>query len=361
MRPDVAAAFDRMAAAASADGIALLINDGFRSDAEQAVLWAQNPDPRWVAPPGTSLHRCATELDLGPRVCLRLAGRERRPLRLPAALLVGGLALRVHGRARRRARPRAMRSPLPRRSRPTADSAQVSLPSFVPARFRDPIAAAARRWNVSAALLAAQLMAESNFNPFAVSPAGAAGIAQFMPGTAAMYGLGDPFDAEAAIDAQAHLMSDLLEQFGDTVARPRRLQRRPGAVAAVHLRARLSRDAGLRRPHPRADGRRRRDPRRYGRRRSRCGWWTELSYALAMPPLTISGIDELRELIGKPIGPSDWVEVTQEDIDKFAEVSRDDQWIHVDVERAERESPFGTTVAHGNLTLSLIDGFRAAS
>jgi acyl dehydratase len=74
--------------------------------------------------------------------------------------------------------------------------------------------------------------------------------------------------------------------------------------------------------------------------------------------LTITGIDELRELIGKPIGPSDWIEVTQSDIDKFAEVSRDDQWIHVDVERAERESPFGTTVAHGNLTLSLIDGFR---
>jgi acyl dehydratase len=77
-----------------------------------------------------------------------------------------------------------------------------------------------------------------------------------------------------------------------------------------------------------------------------------------MAPLTISGVDELRGLIGKPIGPSDWIEVTQEDIDRFAEVSRDDQWIHVDVERAKRESPFGTTVAHGNLTLSLIDGFR---
>ena len=77
-----------------------------------------------------------------------------------------------------------------------------------------------------------------------------------------------------------------------------------------------------------------------------------------MAPLTVTGIDQLRELIGKPIGPSDWIEVTQSDIDKFAEVSRDDQWIHVDVERAERESPFGTTVAHGNLTLSLIDGFR---
>ena len=72
----------------------------------------------------------------------------------------------------------------------------------------------------------------------------------------------------------------------------------------------------------------------------------------------VHGVEGLRELIGKPIGPSEWVEVTQEDIDKFAEVSRDDQWIHVDAERAEKESPFGTTVAHGNLTLSLIDGLR---
>jgi acyl dehydratase len=72
----------------------------------------------------------------------------------------------------------------------------------------------------------------------------------------------------------------------------------------------------------------------------------------------VHGVDGLRELIGKPIGPSDWREVTQEMIDAFAEISGDDQWIHVDVERAKKESPFGTTVAHGNLTLSLIDGFR---
>ena len=65
-----------------------------------------------------------------------------------------------------------------------------------------------------AGLLAAQLMAESGFNPFAVSPAGASGIAQFMPGTAAAYGLRDPLDPDEAIDAQAHLMSDLLRQFG---------------------------------------------------------------------------------------------------------------------------------------------------
>ncbi len=66
MRPDVGAAFDRMAAAAAAAGVALTVNSGFRSDAEQAALFAANPDPQWVAPPGHSLHRCATELDLGP-------------------------------------------------------------------------------------------------------------------------------------------------------------------------------------------------------------------------------------------------------------------------------------------------------
>jgi acyl dehydratase len=77
-----------------------------------------------------------------------------------------------------------------------------------------------------------------------------------------------------------------------------------------------------------------------------------------MPPLTVNGIDELKELIGKTVGPSDWREIDQELIDQFAEVSGDDQWIHVDVERAKNESPFGGTVAHGNLTLSLIDGFR---
>jgi acyl dehydratase len=74
--------------------------------------------------------------------------------------------------------------------------------------------------------------------------------------------------------------------------------------------------------------------------------------------ITVNGIEELGALQGQTIGPSDWREVTQEDIDTFAGLSRDHQWIHVDVERAKTESPFGTTVAHGNLTLSMIDGFR---
>ena len=87
------------------------------------------------------------------------------------------------------------------------------MPGFVPARFTDAIAGAAQRWNVSATLLSAQIHAESGFNPFATSPAGAQGIAQFMPGTARAYGLDNPFDAAQAIDAQAHLMRDLLREF----------------------------------------------------------------------------------------------------------------------------------------------------
>jgi acyl dehydratase len=77
-----------------------------------------------------------------------------------------------------------------------------------------------------------------------------------------------------------------------------------------------------------------------------------------MAQVEVTGIEELQALVGREVGPSDWREVTQEDIDTFARLSGDDQWIHVDVERAKRESPFGTTVAHGNLTLSLIDGLR---
>ena len=74
--------------------------------------------------------------------------------------------------------------------------------------------------------------------------------------------------------------------------------------------------------------------------------------------ITVNGIEELKGLAGQRIGPSDWREVTQADIDTFADLSGDHQWIHVDPERAKSESPFGTTVAHGNLTLSTIDGFR---
>ena len=73
---------------------------------------------------------------------------------------------------------------------------------------------------------------------------------------------------------------------------------------------------------------------------------------------TTDPIARLRESIGVQRGPGSWRTVTQEDIDGFAKITGDHQWIHVDVERAQRESPFGTTIAHGNLTLALIDGLR---
>lgn len=67
MRPDVALAFDRLAAAARREaGLSLIVVSGYRSDAEQAELFRRRPDPKWVAPPGQSLHRLGTELDLGP-------------------------------------------------------------------------------------------------------------------------------------------------------------------------------------------------------------------------------------------------------------------------------------------------------
>ena len=64
--------------------------------------------------------------------------------------------------------------------------------------------------------------------------------------------------------------------------------------------------------------------------------------------------DDLRARVGQELGVSDWLTVDQSRIDQFAECTGDDQWIHVDVERARRESPFGAPVAHGYLTLSLL-------
>jgi acyl dehydratase len=77
-----------------------------------------------------------------------------------------------------------------------------------------------------------------------------------------------------------------------------------------------------------------------------------------MASVQAEGVEGMQALIGQEIGPSEWRTVTQADIDAFAELSGDDQWIHVDVARAKTESPYGTTIAHGNLTLSLVDGFR---
>ncbi|HET7053532.1 MAG TPA: transglycosylase SLT domain-containing protein [Solirubrobacterales bacterium] len=235
MRPDVAAAFDRMAAAAAQAGLSLVVNSGFRSDAEQAALFAAHPDPQWVAPPGHSLHRCATELDLGPEPAYGwLAANASRfgfvqrysweawhygYDRPPAPCSSAGNLLHPAGAAG---------------GGDGALAGGSGLPGFVPARFRAPLLRAASRWNVSAALLAAQLMAESNFNPFAVSPAGAQGIAQFIPGTAASYGLKNPFDPVEAMEAQAHLMSDLIRQLGSPQLALAAYNAGPAPVEACH-------------------------------------------------------------------------------------------------------------------------------
>ena len=71
-------------------------------------------------------------------------------------------------------------------------------------------------------------------------------------------------------------------------------------------------------------------------------------------PRIVNGLDELRALAGQEVGVSDWLLVTQKMIDQFAELTGDPQWIHIDVERAKKETPFGGTIAHGFLTVSLL-------
>ncbi len=78
-----------------------------------------------------------------------------------------------------------------------------------------------------------------------------------------------------------------------------------------------------------------------------------------MPPTVFSSVADLERMRGQRVGESAWRTVTQELVDDFARVSGDHQWIHVDPERARRESPFGTTVAHGFLTLSLLSSLSA--
>ena len=73
----------------------------------------------------------------------------------------------------------------------------------------------------------------------------------------------------------------------------------------------------------------------------------------------ISSFEDLKVLEGLEIGVSDWFQITQEQINQFADVTLDHQWIHVDVERAQQEMPGGTTIAHGYLTLSMIPTMTA--
>ena len=76
-----------------------------------------------------------------------------------------------------------------------------------------------------------------------------------------------------------------------------------------------------------------------------------------MPPLVVENLDALKDLVGREFAITDWFEVTQERIRQFAEATEDRQWIHLDSDRAQKDSPYGTTIAHGFLTLSLLSRF----
>ena len=73
----------------------------------------------------------------------------------------------------------------------------------------------------------------------------------------------------------------------------------------------------------------------------------------------ISSFEDLKALEGMEVGVSDWFQITQDQINQFADVTLDHQWIHVDVGRAQKEMPSGTTIAHGYLTLSMIPAMTA--
>jgi len=71
-------------------------------------------------------------------------------------------------------------------------------------------------------------------------------------------------------------------------------------------------------------------------------------------PVIVPDVGAIKNMVGSTIGPSDWVTIDQDQIDRFGRATGDLQWIHVDVERSRRESPFGQTIAHGYLTISLV-------
>lgn len=217
--PAVAAGLDPMVAAARADGFTLSVVSGFRSDAEQAILFARHPDPKWVAPPGRSRHRDATEIDFGGTGLGWLAENATR----------FGFVQRyswepwhygfIAGCGESGASPGT--APV---------NGQAQLPHWVPRQYRPLVTSAALANGIAPVLLAALLQAESGYNPRAVSPAGAQGIAQFMPGTARGVGLTDPFDPNQAIPAAARLLAGHIRSYGSAALALAAYNAGPGAV-----------------------------------------------------------------------------------------------------------------------------------
>ena len=222
--PAVATAFDRMDAAAHRDAVNLVVNSGFRSDAEQAVLFRRHPDPRWVAPPGKSRHRNATELDLG--------GSGGAWNWLSAHGPDFGFVQRYswepwhYGYL-----PGCGDSHEVEVAAPRPGSEADALPEWVPSPYRRLVIAGATVGGVPPIVLAALLRAESGYDPWAVSRVGAQGIAQFMPATARGFGLHDPFDPVEAIPAAGRLLGAHLREFGSI---PLALAAYNAGAGAVH-------------------------------------------------------------------------------------------------------------------------------
>ena len=219
MRPDVAAAFDRMAAAARRDGLTLSITSAFRSDAEQARLFAANPNPKWVAPPGTSLHRYATELDLGPPAAYAWLAANARPFGFIHRYAWEALALRVRRQPARPRAPGAVRARLlgaARRGATGASTTACRRSCRRASRTRSPRrpCAGTCRWSCSRR---SSTRSRGSTRSRRAPPA-RAGSPSSCRAPRDAYGLADPYDPVAAIDAQAHLMSDLLKRFGGKVA-----------------------------------------------------------------------------------------------------------------------------------------------
>lgn len=105
----------------------------------------------------------------------------------------------------------------------------TAVPGWVPAQYQSDVAVASAQWNVPAAILSAVLYIESGFNPNAQSGAGAEGIAQFEPGTAAQYGV-NPWDAQSSINGSAHYLSDMYAQFGSWTNALAAYNGGPGAI-----------------------------------------------------------------------------------------------------------------------------------
>ena len=224
MRPDVALAFDRMERAARADGVTLLVTSGYRSDAEQAVLFAANPDPKWVAPPGTSLHRNGTELDLGPPSAYGWLARQRRPLPLHPALPARALALRLH------AQPALLAAARGRRRRP-AGQRDARLRARSLRADAGPRGAALER--LGGAARRPDLRREQ-LQPVRAEPGrGAGDRAVHARHGARRWASTIRSTPGPAIDAQAHLMRDLLRRFASVPLALAAYNAGPGAGRAA--------------------------------------------------------------------------------------------------------------------------------